>query len=55
MLFEGTCNMPVFNAWLAKAVCPLLNATQVMIMDNVPFHKSSHITALITGVGEQRN
>src|SRR5262245_4054008 len=39
-LFEGTCNTTVFNAWLEKELCPLLNATQVIVMDNVPFHKS---------------
>lgn len=51
MLFEGTCNTQLFNAWLGKALCPLLNDTHVVIMDNVPFHKSTQATALITSTG----
>lgn len=50
-LFEGTCDTPVFNTWLEKALCPLLNDQHVVIMDNVPFHKSAKTTALINGTG----
>jgi len=41
LLFEGTCNTSLFNAWLEKALCPLLNDSHVVVMDNVPFHKSA--------------
>lgn len=51
LLFEGTCNTPLFNAWLEHALCPLLTATQVVVMDNVPFHKSAKTTELITRTG----
>jgi hypothetical protein len=34
-LFEGTCNTPLFNHWLEKEPCPLLNDTHVIVMDNV--------------------
>ena len=51
MLFKGSCNTQLFNAWLGKALCPLLNATHVVIMDNSPFHKSTQTTALIARTG----
>jgi transposase len=51
LLFEGTCNTPLFNAWLGKALCPLLNDTHVVIRDHVPFQKSTQATALITSTG----
>jgi transposase len=51
MLFEGTCNSLVFNMWLEKELCPLLNKQHVVIMDNVPFHKSQRTRELIEGQG----
>ena len=51
LLFEGTCNTQLFNAWLGAALCPLLNATHVVIMDNVSFHKNTQATTLITSTG----
>lgn len=51
LLFEGTCNTSLFNAWLAYELCPLLNATHVVIMDNVPFHKGAHTHALLKATG----
>mgnify|MGYP001826795958 CR=1 FL=1 len=46
-LFEGTCNTQLFNTWLEHEVCPLLNDTHVVILDNVPFHKSAKTRQLI--------
>lgn len=51
VLFEGTCNAKVFNAWLQKELCPLLRPEHVVIMDNVPFHKSAKTRELIEGKG----
>ena len=51
LLFEGTCNTTVFNTWLEKALCPLLTAAHVVVMDNVPFHKSAKTQELITRRG----
>ena len=48
LLFAGTGNPPVFTLWLAKALCPFLNDTQVGVRDNVPFPKSENPKALIT-------
>ena len=41
----------LFNTWLAQVLCPLLHEMHVMVMDNVLFHKSVHIHALITSTG----
>ena len=51
LLFEGTCNTAVFNRWLETQLCPLLNAKQVVVMDNVPFHKSARTRELIERKG----
>lgn len=51
LLFEGTCNTTLFNAWLAQELCPLLNDTHVVVMDNVPFHKSAKTHSLIHSTG----
>lgn len=51
LLFEGTCNTALFNAWLEQELCPLLNNTHVVIMDNVPFHKSPTTQTLLNRQG----
>ena len=50
-LFEGTCNTQLFNTWLEHEVCSLLNDTYVVILDNVPFHKSAKTRQLIQACG----
>jgi hypothetical protein len=49
LLFAGTCNTLLFNAWVEHALCPLLNDTQAVVMDNVPFHKSAQTHDRVTG------
>ncbi len=51
ILFEGSCDTAVFNWWLETQLCPLLNDTQVVVMDNAPFHKSPKTQELIEGTG----
>jgi transposase len=51
LLFTGTCDTLVFNLWLEKELCPFLNDTHVVVMDNVPFHKSAKTKTLITAKG----
>ena len=51
VLFHGTCNAAVFNAWLEKELCPLLKEDHVVIMDNVAFHKSAKTKELIESKG----
>ncbi len=50
-LFQGTCNAEVFNAWLQQQLCPHLNNTYVVVMDNVSFHKGEETRELIKKTG----
>lgn len=51
LLFEGTCHSALFNAWLAHELCPLLNDTHVVVMDNAPFHNSAKTQDLLRATG----
>ena len=52
LLFEGvTCDTLAFNAWLEHQLCPLLDETHVVILDNAPFHKGSETARLIAQTG----
>ena len=33
VLFEGACDTLAFNAWLENVLCPLLDASHVVILD----------------------
>lgn len=50
-LFEGSCTTEVFNGWLERQLCPRLSEDQVVIMDNVPFHKGAKTADLIHRTG----
>jgi hypothetical protein len=55
-LWEGLssrikCNMAIFNDWVRDFLCPLLNGTNVVIMDNAAFHKSEETRRLIEKTG----
>ncbi len=51
MLFEGAPDALAFTAWLEQQLCPLLDETHVVIMDNVSFHKGSEMARLIAKTG----
>ena len=51
MLFEGTCNTIVFNAWLKALLCKELDHNTVVVMDNAAFHKSAETKKLIENTG----
>jgi putative transposase len=51
LLFEGTCDTVVFNAWLKTRLCPRLNDHHLVIMDNAAFHKSPETAQLIKETG----
>ncbi len=51
VLFEGSCDAVAFNAWLSEMLCPLLDDSHVVIMDNASFHKGSETEALIRSSG----
>lgn len=50
-LFPGTCNTALFNTWLEHHLCPLLDKTMVVILDNAAFHKSQRSRELIEATG----
>ncbi len=43
--------LPSMRAWLENVLCPLLDASHVVILDNASFHKSQQTEALITASG----
>ena len=49
LLFEG--NAVAFNIYLSEMLCPLLDDSHVVIMDNASFHKGSETEALIRDSG----
>ena len=51
VLFQGACDALAFNAWLEHQLCPLLDETHVVIMDNASFHKGSETARLIAATG----
>lgn len=51
VLFEGTCDAEVFNAWLKVRLCPRLTRAHLVIMDNAAFHKSQETAELIQHTG----
>jgi putative transposase len=51
LLFTGSCNTPLFAAWLAQQLCPRLTAAHVVILDNAAFHKSAATQTLIPQTG----
>ncbi len=51
VLFQGASDVLAFNTWLEHQLCPLLDETHVVIMDNASFHKSSETARLITETG----
>lgn len=51
LLFEGTCDTRVFNAWLHTSLCPRLTAQHLVIMDNATFHKLPEIAKLLEETG----
>lgn len=51
LLFEGTCDTAVFNAWLKTRLCPRLTAQHLVIRDNAAFHTSMEPAELIQATG----
>ena len=51
VLFQGASDTLAFNAWLEHQLCPLLDETHVVIMDNASFHKGSETAGLIAQTG----
>ena len=51
VLFQGACDTLAFNAYLEHQLCPLLDETHVVILDNASFHKGAETARLIAQTG----
>ena len=51
MVFNGSCNTELFEAWIEQFLIKELKPGQVVIMDNTSFHKSKKTKSLIESVG----
>ncbi len=51
MTFEGYCDAAVVEAWFEQMLCPVVQAGQVVILDNASFHRKAHLRKLLAKVG----
>ena len=51
MIFNGSCNTQLIEAWVDQFLIKELKPGQVVIMDNASFHKSKKIKDLIESAG----
>ena len=51
MVFNGSCNTQLIEAWVEQFLIKELKPGQVVIMDNASFHKSQRTRELIESVG----
>ena len=51
MVFNGTCNTKLIEAWVEQFLIKELTPGQIVIMDNAAFHKSQKTKDLIESVG----
>ena len=51
LLFEGTTNTLMFNAWLREGLLPELPANSVVVMDNAAFHTSQETKDILLKAG----
>ncbi|SPR08962.1 IS630 family transposase [Orientia tsutsugamushi] len=48
VIFEGNCNEEIFTTYVETILIKELYPGQIVIMDNINFHKNNIITVLIT-------
>ena len=53
LLFEGTCNTEVFNAWLKQQLLPSLPTGSLLVLDNAAFHKAASTQAMVQSAGHR--
>jgi transposase len=51
LVFNGSCNTELFEAWVDQFLIKELEPGQVVIMDNAAFHRSQNTRDLIESVG----
>jgi transposase len=49
--FDGATDTELFATFIGEALVPMLKAGQVVVMDNLPAHKSARIDQLVESVG----
>lgn len=52
-VFTGYCNRDLFEAYIENILLPELYSGDVLIMDNVSFHKTDAVQNLIESVGAE--
>ena len=51
VIFEGNCDTRVFESYVEQILIKELKIRQIVIMDNINFHKTKRIKELIESVG----
>lgn len=51
LLLDGAVNAHVFAAYIKECLAPALRPGDILIMDNLPAHKSVRVTQAIEGIG----
>ncbi|KJV52222.1 IS630 family transposase [Orientia tsutsugamushi str. Gilliam] len=51
VIFEGNCNKAIFTTYVETILIKELRPGQIVIMDNINFHKNNTIKVLIESVG----
>ena len=51
MIYKGSANTNLFEAWVEQMLVPVLKPGQVVVMDNYVIHKSKRTRELIESVG----
>lgn len=51
VVFEGTCNRVFFETYVETMLIKDLKAGQIVVMDNINFHKTAKVKALVESVG----
>jgi len=53
MAIDGAADTEVFQAYVRQVLCPTLRAGDIVIMDNLPPHKSERTLSLLAQAGAQ--
>jgi transposase len=51
MLIDGPVNAETFAAYIEQCMVPMLEPGDILIIDNLPAHKSERVTAAVEGAG----
>ena len=47
LIFNGPCNSAVFEAYIKTQLIKQLKRGQIVVMDNISFHKTAEVAELI--------